>query len=158
MFKEIPFDVVKSSLTLFLAEVLNRTVVEEECNSPLYHFVRKSVLELDGTKNASDFHLHFLATLTQYLGFSPHGKYSDETPEFNLMDGSFEKSVTPFHPHYLAGENAQRFSDLFFNASSLKLNKKNRRELLLSLLEYYRLHVSNFNILKSLEVIEQVFA
>ena len=51
VFKEIPFDVVKSSLTLFLAEVLNRTVVEEECNSPLYHFVRNSILELDGAKN-----------------------------------------------------------------------------------------------------------
>ncbi len=158
VFKQIPFDVVKSSLVLFLAEVLSRSVVEEECNEQLYQFLKNSIVELDATKNPSGFHLHFLARLTNFLGFTPHGIYSDGTPEFNLADGSFVKSVSVLQPSFLNGENAKRFSDLFFNNTELQLNKKSRKELLSALLEYYRLHVSGFNILKSLKVIEQVFA
>ena len=158
VFKQIPFDVAKSALVLFLAEVLNRSLQEEECNEPLYHFIRNSIAELDAEKNFADFHLHFLAGLTHHLGFAPHGKFSDATPEFNLMEGSFVNGVSSNNPHFLTNEISKLFSELFFQPTTLQLNKKNRKELLNALLEYYRLHVSNFNVLKSMKVIEQVFS
>lgn len=158
VFKEIPFDVVKSSVILFLAEVLNRSVQEEECNEPLYLFIRNAIVELDTEKTNADFHLHFLAGLTHHLGFTPHGNFSVATPEFNLMEGSFVNGISSINPHFLTNEISKLFSELFFQPTTLQLNKKNRKELLNALLEYYRLHVSNFNVLKSMSVIEQVFA
>ena len=161
LFKEIPFDVVKSSLAMFIAEVLNKCVVEEEKNSALFNFLKAKIISLDEEKSVSDFHLKFLAQLTSYLGFSPHGKYSEATPVFDLMEGSFVSAAKNLHPHFVVGETARDLSELFSPSPNLFPQGRGtvaRKEILTALLEYYSLHVSSFKKIKSLEVLEQVFA
>ena len=46
-YKNIPFNVLKSSVALFLAEVLNKCLKEEEENQSLYCFLENSLIEFD---------------------------------------------------------------------------------------------------------------
>lgn len=43
----LPFDVRKSTISLFMAEVLYRLIRESEANEPLFDFVCRSVVQLD---------------------------------------------------------------------------------------------------------------
>ena len=46
-FISIPFDIRKSSMVLFLSEVVARTVKEEEENQPLFQFLYQAILAFD---------------------------------------------------------------------------------------------------------------
>jgi DNA repair protein RecO (recombination protein O) len=43
-FHSIPFDVIKSSLALFITEILGKTLREEESNELLFRFIEESIL------------------------------------------------------------------------------------------------------------------
>jgi len=69
----IPHEVKKSSQALFLAEVLNKILREEESNPPLYDFFENAMIFLDVIDpGTADFHVWFLSRLTEYLGIYPH--------------------------------------------------------------------------------------
>ena len=75
--QHIPFDVRKSTISLFMAEVLYRLIKEVEPNSPLFGFVRASVMALDQMEEGiSNFHLWFLVQLSAFLGFYPGNEYT----------------------------------------------------------------------------------
>ena len=70
--RSVPFDVRKSTIALFMAEVLYRLVRESEPNGPLFDFVWGSVGALDAMEEGvTNFHLWFLANLSRFLGFYP---------------------------------------------------------------------------------------
>ena len=54
--RSLPFDVRKSTIALFMAEMLYRLVREVEANSPLFDFVWEAVCDLD-TLDSSTFDL-----------------------------------------------------------------------------------------------------
>src|SRR6185369_6803150 len=79
--KSIPFDIRKSSVVLFMNEVLYKCVKEEEANQSLFDFIFNSIHLPELRSNpGSDFHLLFLLQLTKYLGFYPHENFSSSTP------------------------------------------------------------------------------
>ncbi|MDE5638030.1 MAG: DNA repair protein RecO, partial [Alistipes sp.] len=66
--RSLPFDVRKSTIALFMAEVLYRLVRESEPNGALFDFVWGSVEALDRmTEGVANFHLWFLANLSRLL-------------------------------------------------------------------------------------------
>ena len=70
--QSIPFDVKKSTIALFMAEVLHRLVKESEANEMLFDFVWGSVEALDAMQEGvANFHLWFFSHLGRLLGFSP---------------------------------------------------------------------------------------
>ncbi len=78
--RTVPFDVLKSSMALFLNEVLYKSIREEEANAQLFDFLFHSIQWLDVHEPAnSDFHLLFLLQLSKYLGFFPTDNYSRNT-------------------------------------------------------------------------------
>ena len=65
-------DVRKNTMTLFLSEVLLRTVKEGAIEQGLFEWCRGSILTLDAMESDfSNFHLRFLLELAAALGFSP---------------------------------------------------------------------------------------
>jgi len=65
-------DVRKNTMTLFLSEVLLRTVKEGAIEQGLFEWCRSSILTLDAMESDfSNFHLRFLLELAAALGFSP---------------------------------------------------------------------------------------
>src|ERR1700761_2396448 len=68
----IPYDVIKSSLVLFLNEVLYKAVRQQSADENMFDFIFNSIEWLDNqTEGVANFHLLFLTRLTRYLGFYP---------------------------------------------------------------------------------------
>jgi DNA repair protein RecO (recombination protein O) len=159
--KSIPFDVRKSSIILFMNEVLFKSVKEEEANPALFDFIFNSIELLDKQDPInSDFHLVFICQLTRYLGFYPHENYSSSTTVFNLQDGIFQPNV-PIHPFYMEEPLSEYFYHLLKSTlhtdHDLKIPIQIKRQLIEKLLDYYQLHVSGFANIKSHKVLEEVF-
>ena len=87
--QSLPFDVRKSTIALFMAEVLYRLVKECEPNQRLFDFVWGSVAALDALdEGVANFHLWFLTNLSRFLGFSPGNAYLPGA-WFDIREGSF---------------------------------------------------------------------
>lgn len=157
----IPFDIIKSTMVLFLNEVLSKSIKEEEESQLLFEYLTTSIQLLDAQQPVSRyFHLLFLMRLTRYLGFYPLSNYSTKEPYFNLMDGKFQSDI-PLHPYYLNEQSAENFSKLILHSSDLSscmnISAIEKRNLIEQLLEYYRLHIAGFPPIKSHKVLEQIF-
>ena len=156
----IPYDVIKSSLAIFLNEVLYKAVRQQSADENLFGFVFSAIEWLDHQdEGLANFHLLFLVRLTRYLGFYPDRYLAGEADYFDLKNGVF----TRFKPDgvlYLSPPHTQNFTALlqcsFENLSHLKLNNDDRRYLIQKLLEYYALHIEGFGNVRSREVLEEV--
>ena len=74
--QRMPFDVRRSTIALFMAEVLYRLVKESEPDSQLFDFVWESIGALDSMEEGvANFHLWFLVNLSRFLGFYPGNEY-----------------------------------------------------------------------------------
>lgn len=97
-FDSLTVNPYKSSIAFFLAEILNKTLKEEEKNTELWSFLNDQIISFDRIKeNISVFHLSFLAKFTRYLGITPDiiysdGHYSDQSSFFTSEQAElFEK-------------------------------------------------------------------
>ena len=152
-------NVVKSSMGMFLAEVLRNAIREEESNPVLYDFLEHSFLQLDLLGSIANFHLFFLLKLSSYLGFQPEASRR-ELPFFNLLEGTFEPVKT--NEYCIEGENLEilrRFLEVDFGQiDQVKLSHSARAEFLKMLLLYYELHIEGFRKPRSLAVLNEIFS
>ena len=160
-FYDIPFNPVKNALALFMAEVLHKTLRHTENDESLYDFIEESVCELDKCKmGLGNFHLIFMVQLSHHLGFAPSTENAEQAICFDLLNGTFEKQF-PQHVHFLLPELTDFFRMLltldFDCSDSLRLNHRQRSELLNSLVEYYRLHLTDFHSITSISVLHKLW-
>ncbi len=156
-YQSLHTDIYKSSIVLFLSEMLRNSIQEEEANRPLYAFLEHAFLWLDLHGHAANFHLLFLLELTKYLGFYPDTTRV-KAAHFNLETGSFETTESRYS---ISEENLETLKALLginFDAlSTLKLNQKRRTAFVNILLVYYELHLHGFKKPKSLAVLSSLF-
>lgn len=154
LYQDIPFHIIKSSLAIMMIEVIEHLVKEEEENEALYMFLKNQFLALDQEKGSlANFHIYFLAQLTQYIGIQAQGKYAKQSPFFNLKEACFSETENQFG--CLKNQAAQHFSHAM-HLEPLLLTKKERKTLLDTFLNYYEIHIEGFRKLKSIEILEQV--
>ncbi len=160
-FATIHTDIRKTTMALFLAEVLLNTCKHQQIQEEAYHFIENSILLLDREDTRmADFHLIFLLQLTQYLGFFPARNYSATHCYFNLREGSYQQA---FHGNTESLE--QDDSRIFFALSDAQISthepiplpREKRMYLLYKIIDYYRYHMDGFKEVKSLKVLEAVF-
>ena len=148
---------VKSTLSLFIAEMLQVVIREEEKNEPLFDYLESAFLWLDLHDQVVNFHLKLMLDITKFLGFYPDD--SDiELPHFNLLDGQFSTEIST---HSLTLHESVLFKKLMALQSDdtqLNFNVSERQLLLKLLLEYYQLHLGTFKIPKSIAVLKDVFS
>ncbi|MCY7409698.1 MAG: DNA repair protein RecO [Chitinophagales bacterium] len=155
-FTSLLFNPLKSAVGLFMIEVLNKCIHEEEQNEQVFRFISEKLISIDKLQHLSpDYLIKFLLELAALLGFTPHGNYSDETSFFDLKEGHFISAI-PNHQHFLNEQLSEIFSKLVLELKT-ELTVSVRRKLLEALLEYFQLHVPNFSKPKSLAVLEEVF-
>lgn len=159
-FSGIPFNPVKNSLALFLSEVLYRTLRQTEPDENMFLFLKNSIQLLDCCEaGIANFHLIFLLRLTQYLGFEPNQTETD-CKYFDLMNGVFRNEKPP-HIHFLQPEVTTAFSQVlqadFGSMHELIYTRENRVLLLKGIIDYYRLHIPEFQKLHSLDVLQSLF-
>lgn len=162
-FQCIPFDVYKGSIAFFVAEVIYKTIKEEEANSELFDFLYNSVQVLDVTKkNHANFHVYFLTLFAKYLGFPPQSTVIETTKilYFDLQEGMF-CLIKPFHQAYLETETSLVLLNIiqshYQEIETKIISGKLRTTLLQGLLDYYKIHAVNFDTLKTKEVLEELF-
>ncbi|MGR7812949.1 DNA repair protein RecO [Lacinutrix undariae] len=152
-------NVLKSSIVMFLSEVLSGALKEEEQNTTLYEYIETALLWLDEEDYFSNFHLLFMLNLTKHLGFYPE-MLNDSSEYFNLSTGLFQENR--IDGYTISGENLIILKALLgikFDAlNTVKLNSKQRQSFLNMLLRYYELHLGDFKKPKSLQVFNQVFS
>ncbi|QIE60056.1 DNA repair protein RecO [Rasiella rasia] len=157
-YQSLHTNVVKSSLVMFLSEILKDTIQEEEKNSPLFQFLTASFNWLDSGDSYANFHILFLLKLTQYLGFYPDTSEGVST-YFNIMDGRLQNT----YANQYCEEGAhvlifQQFFGIKFEAlSQINITKIERLEVLNLLMRYYQIHLQGFKKPKSLEILNQLF-
>ena len=161
-YQTVPFDIRKSSVALFINELVYKTIREEESNPDLFEFLWTSCLQLDATiEPVSNFHLFFALQFSHYLGIFPQANYSSELPVFNLREGFFQASI-PDHQDYLNPENSKLFYFLISNSVGVqnfepqRVNSETRNRMLETILLYFRLHLPGFKGLQSHHILHEV--
>jgi DNA repair protein RecO (recombination protein O) len=147
-FQHIPFEVAKSSMALFMTEMLTKTLKEEAGNPHLFQFLLTSVVQLEeATDHYSTIHLAFLLQLASYLGFGPQNAHEFET--------QLREHSVPF----LADQAMTEAVDTFLSSPidvPVRLSRAQRTDLLDGLVAFYRIHFDNLGEVKSLAVLREV--
>lgn len=163
-FVSLPYDITKSTLALFISEILYKSLKEETANTAQFDFLYRVITFLDQTQNpaiTANLHLWFMLKFTQYLGFYPRNNffYTDR-PYFDLAEGEFCHRQ-PNHNHYIQLPLSSFFFTLMQlnsdQTDQLHLTKLQRRQLLHALVAYYKYHLEGFEEVKSLQILEDIF-
>ncbi|MFN7261359.1 MAG: DNA repair protein RecO [Cyclobacteriaceae bacterium] len=140
-YQTLTTDFKKSTIALFLTEVINRAVKEQSHTQELGQFLFHAFISLDGLRqNIENFHLLFLIKLSRHLGFGVHQP---------------EEILTPF----FADDKEEKILEGLLTADfsfAIQMNQVQRRNLLDILLRFYASHVENFGELKSLSVVREL--
>jgi DNA repair protein RecO (recombination protein O) len=160
-YQNIAFDIAKSTQAIFLAEVLYKTIHEQECFPEMFDFMKNALLYFDLLEEgASNFHLFFLFRLTEYLGFLPDTTKTGFESWFDLKKGS----IVPFEPSHPLFANKEVTEYLIIlsevkihDLKNLKISRSIRDSLLTVLLDYYQLHFDNLGEIKSVKVLKEIF-
>ena len=146
-FHSIPYNIRKTTVALFLTELLSQTLIEEGENEELFVFINDSVKTLDLLQeNYGNFHLRFMLYLSTHLGIKP------ESADMILSETGHAKSFDK--------EFAAKLNELMTTAynDNVKMSKNQRYELLNVLIHYYQLHFDSIRDLKSVQVLKEVFS
>lgn len=159
--QNIPFDVRKSTMALFMAEVLYRLVREyDEPNQQLFDFVWNSVGTLDSMgEGVANFHLWFLANLSRFLGFCPGNNYS-AGDWFDIREGLYCPK-RPEHMHLMTQECASILHEMMAcdvrRVGEVGLNRTQRVDFLNAVLAYYGYHLDAVSAVQSVRILKEVF-
>ncbi|MCF6351166.1 MAG: DNA repair protein RecO [Flavobacteriaceae bacterium] len=157
-FHSLHTNIYKSTMAIFLAEILTNVLKEEEENITLFQFLEKAFIWLDSHNEITNFHLLFLLNLTKHLGFYPKNN-TENTSFFDLKQGVFTKNkpITNF----IFDENLTLLKSIiginFDTILKMKFNAKKRYLFLTFLIDYFALHLPAFKRPKSLAVLQSVF-
>lgn len=131
----------KNSMTMFLSEVLYRTIKDGANEEGLYEWCERNILLLDAIRNDfSNFHIRFLLEFAIALGFSPEAR-----------------DLTPFTgQHYPIVERFMK--EDFAQSMLIPLSGAVRNEIAEDILRYIEFHTESSLNVNSLKVLRELFA
>lgn len=141
----IPYNIKKTSIALFLTELISQALRDEEENEQLFDFLLESIITFDGmTEGYENFHIQFMLKLSKYLGIQPESAVGmlKEVGHSKVFDTKFAETV-----------------DFFMRsgyADHQNLGKGTRNEILLLVINYFRFHYDSIREFKSIQVLKEV--
>lgn len=162
VWRSIYFNPVKTSLTLFLSEFLNRYLREASPDTAVWDFIYGAIRILDSLETGlSNFHIWFLVSFLDFAGIAPD--MSDyETGDWFDMRSGIPVAEAPHHRDALDPEETAFLNLLsrisIANMTHFRLSGKERRILLEKILYYYSIHFPGMSNIRSLDVLSDVFA
>lgn len=160
-YQAIPYEAEKTCVGIFIAEVLQHLLQEEEPHPELFDYLQNGLRLLDASKKSiANFHLAFIMHISAMLGFAPERPSAEKRYAFfDLMEGNYVDHELP-HRHFIQGQLVQKWHAVqaasLENCHEIRLKADERYHLLEALLDYCRLHVTDFGELKSLPVLRQI--
>ncbi len=156
-FHSIHSDIYKTTMAMFISEMLHHSIHEEEKNEPLFDFLEAALNWFDNHDQIANFHLILLLETTKHLGFYP------DTSEINF--NFFDKREGNFSPFSSVNALTEHETQLFKKLIELKFDNHQKifhiteRQIVLNILiDYYLLHLDGFKKPKSLDVLKEVFS
>jgi DNA repair protein RecO (recombination protein O) len=152
-YENIPFHTSKSTIALFISEVLYLTLREEEYNQGLFIFIIDALCLLDKLdKEIPNFHIWFMIQLTRFLGIFPGGQDREAKTVTDI-------ELQPFNS--MPDEAVQIFNILAENyiqpPENLIMSNNTRALILQEIIRYYGMHIEGFARLKSFSVLQEVY-
>jgi DNA repair protein RecO (recombination protein O) len=136
-------DIKKSTVAMFLTELLNKTVKEEAHSGELFGFICDSLIAFDKLQyDFENFHLLFMMKLARYLGFGVQNV--NEVLGGRVTDEKIEKVITRLLPAAYD--------------EPVPMTNQQRREILDLLVKFYIEHMGQLKELKSLAVLREVIS
>lgn len=153
-------DVYKSTISLYISELIYKVVKEDEANPMLFDFLYHSIKIMDIIEEGkANFHLFFTVQLTKYLGFPPSRTYEKDL-YLDMKSGNFV-IIRPSHSFHLDREqSALLWQTINITASTLadiNTSGRHRSELLTKMIEYIGLHHDTRYNIKSLDYLKEIF-
>jgi len=159
IYSSIPYEIIKSSIVIFLNELIFKSIKEEEPNPKLFQFIYHSLIYLDEVESGyQDFHLSFMLQLTRHLGFAPSTNFLPNQEIFDLQEGRYtslnhaEQTIInmPLSKCFFILSQNQNYSE------QVSITRTERQYLIEKILVYYQLHLPGFTEMKSLDVLTEV--
>ena len=159
LFNTIHSDVQKSSVIVFLSEILNNVFREElEVNQDLFDFLLNSLIWYDNVIECNNYHIKFLIELSKYIGFHPN--ISNENDLYFCLKSGSTTNTKPLGGN-ICGEDLKLFKSLlgmkFEDLNKMSINRESRTRILNKIIDYYSLHLQMFKTPKSINVFAEVF-
>ncbi|NVO19525.1 MAG: DNA repair protein RecO [Bacteroidetes bacterium] len=157
-FNEISTDIIKSSILLFMNELLYRSIHDEMPDPGLFSFILESLNSLESLgENLAGFPQIFALQLSDHLGFAPHKNYTARNSYFDLQEGRFAP-IVPEHNYFLLPEYSKSLAFLLQLSPGMDdcLDHSTRLVLLEKILQYFRLHLPSFGEMKSPHILNTV--
>jgi len=160
-FTDLLFNPVKRTIAIFMAELIQNVIKEQEPNAKLFDFLYNSIHWIDLSKESySHFHLLFMMKFTKHLGFYPMLDGHNEARYFDLQQGVFSR-VAPPHSYFIDSEQLSAWKQLINvkleTINSLLFSNNLKRKLLQTMMLYYKLHLIHFKELNSHHILQSVF-
>lgn len=142
-YRTLTSDVKKSTLGIFINELLNKTVKEESHAGDIFQFIFDSLVVLDALDaRYENFHLIFMLKLARFLGFG--------ASHVNEIVGG-----------RIAEPDTENILALLLNAdydTTLNISNLQRKIALDLLVKFYQEHMEQLGEIKSLQILRDVFA
>ena len=159
--QSVTLDIRKSTVAVFITEVLYEVLREEPMNQSLYEFLTTSINWFDHAPFNVNFHLLMLVELTNHLGIKPsERKRNDEL--FSLEKGEFQHpSMMDYH---FMNETESGILNEFLNKSysdlsTINIENVQRKNFLNAMIKYFEVQLSlRADKISSHKVLEAVFS
>lgn len=160
LFKRVPYEIVKTSMAMFLAEVSGKVLKHEAPDDQLFEYLQQAIQLLDDWEGSLSFFPQlFLLDLTHYLGFYPHDNFDEHHPFFNLQEGYFQR-LNGNQDELLSATESRHLAALLncslHQPGEHQIPVKERLSILNHLVDYFRLHTQPLARLQSAQVLRNV--
>ena len=147
-------DMKKNFLSIFVAEVTSKVLLETERDKALFKFIWELQIDLNSSEKINpNFPLIFLILLSEYLGFSP-SKEEINGVYFNIELGGFTNNKQQLN-YYIEKDNSTYLRELLEN-KDINIPYQNRNQILLHLIQYYKLQHHELKNMTSHLIIESL--
>ena len=148
-FQRIPFDFIRSGISMFMAEILSKVIFANYQNELLFDNLRQRILALDSEHyHPGLFALYFLIGTSRYLGFEP-----EDAKDFFLQ--------LPLDPSGSSFKSKINYLDQILESSPESppsVPGKIKRQLLDDWLLFYKVNMDGFGDVKSLTVLRTLLS
>lgn len=162
LYKNIFSVVIKNSVALYMAELLQKSMKQPETNENLFNFCEDAFIQLDmaAPEVTANFAIYFTIQLTNFLGIGILDNYSNERNMFSVSEARFINKAFATEPD-MDEHRAYTLSQLLkvrhpTELNEIRLNKNIRWSILGILESYYLYHIADFSTLKTLPVLHEL--
>lgn len=153
-------DLRKSSILMFMAEIVGKSIREETQDDAQFEFIDTSVQILEQMQSGLQFfHLAFMVKLSRIIGFFPS---IDGSHQFFDLEQGHSTPMRPNHRHFVAVDVFRRiasFADYQYNSlCEVQMSKTDRDFILETVIQWYQFRIPTMKDVNSYEILHEVFA